>query len=54
MNGDERHNTFDDDPVLDYIIYRELGTEVKRDGKGKGGGCFGMILLLMLGEEKDG
>jgi len=48
MNDDEHHNTFDDDPALDYIIYRELEKEIKHDGKGKGGGCLGLILLLIL------
>lgn len=47
MNDDEHHNTFDEDPALDYIIYRELEKEVKRDDKGKGG-CLGLILLLIL------
>ncbi|MBU0662938.1 MAG: hypothetical protein KJ990_00180 [Proteobacteria bacterium] len=47
MNDDKNDNIFDKDDALDFIIYEELE---KRDQERKGGkgGCFGIIVLLLL------
>lgn len=39
-------NIFDDDDALDYILYEEC--EKESNSNGKGGGCFSVILLVML------
>lgn len=47
MHDDGHDNIFADDDALDFIIYEELekrGQE-RKDGKG---GCFGMVVLLLL------
>ena len=44
---DGRKGLIDDDEVLDFILYKEI---TKNDQKQKGGtgGCFGIVLLLLM------
>lgn len=42
----DEDNIFDDDEALDYILYEECTGET--DKEQKGGGCLGMIALLLL------
>lgn len=48
MHDDKHDNIFADDDALDFIIYEELEKQGReRKGGGKGG-CFGIIMLLLL------
>ncbi|MBU3946321.1 MAG: hypothetical protein KKB91_07150 [Proteobacteria bacterium] len=47
MHDDRPDNTFADDDALDFIIYEELEKE-GRERKGGKGGCFGIVMLLLL------
>jgi len=41
---EEMENLMDDDPALDYILYEDM----ERKGGQKGGGCLGVIAILIL------
>ncbi len=41
---DDYEGLIDDDPALDYILYEEMVQE----GEQKGGGCFGVAVILIL------
>ena len=41
---EEMKNLMDDDPALDYILYEDM----ERKGGQKGGGCLGVIAILIL------
>ncbi|MDO8946186.1 MAG: hypothetical protein Q7U88_03395 [Desulfocapsaceae bacterium] len=47
MHDDRPDNIFADDDALDFIIYEELEKE-GRERKGGKGGCFGIVMLLLL------
>jgi hypothetical protein len=47
MDDDQHDNIFDKDDVLDFIIYKEIEKE-SQDQKGGNGGCFGIVVLLLL------
>ena len=46
-DDDDRGLIVDDDPALDYILYKEM---TKNDQKQKGGrgGCLGIAVLLII------
>ena len=37
----------DDDPALDFILYEEMTQNDRRQKEGRGG-CFGVLLLIVL------
>jgi hypothetical protein len=47
MNDDDKNNIFDKDDVLDFIIYKDLESQ-ERGNEGRSGGCFGIVVLLLL------
>ncbi len=47
MHDDGHDNIFDEDDALDFIIYEELEKQ-GREQKGGKGGCFGIVVLLLL------
>ena len=47
--SDEPHGLLDNDPALDYILYEEMRKDERGGGnKPKGGGCMGLLLLVVL------
>jgi len=46
-DDDGRGLIVDDDPALDFILYEEM-TKNDRKQKGGRGGCFGIVVLLLL------
>lgn len=47
--SDEPHGLLDDDPALDYILYEEMQKDERGGGnRPKGGGCLGLLLLILL------
>ena len=47
MHDDKHDNIFADDDALDFIIYEEFEKH-DRERKGGKGGCFGIVVLLLL------
>lgn len=47
MHDDRHDNIFADDDALDFIIYEDLEKQ-DRERKGGKGGCFGIVVLLLL------
>jgi prephenate dehydrogenase len=47
MHDDSHDNIFADDDALDFIIYEELENQ-GRDRKDGKGGCFGIVVLLLI------
>lgn len=47
MHDGGHDNIFADDDALDFIIYEEIEKQ-NRERKGGKGGCFGIVVLLML------
>ncbi len=47
MYDDGNDNIFDKDDALDFIIYKKLEKQ-DRERKGGKGGCFGIVVLLLL------
>ena len=47
MHDDKSDNIFADNDALDFIIYEELEKQ-ERERKGGKGGCFGIVVLLLL------
>jgi hypothetical protein len=47
MHDDRNDNIFDKDDALDFIIYEEFEKR-DRERKGGKGGCFGIVVLLLL------
>ncbi len=41
---DDYDGLMDDDPALDYILYEDM----ERKGEQKGGGCLGVVAILIL------
>lgn len=46
MSEDDHHGLLDDDPALDYILYKEMVKDEKRSQKGKGG-CLSLVLFVI-------
>lgn len=46
-DNDSRGLIIDDDPALDFILYKET-TKDDQGQQGGRGGCFGIIVLLLL------
>jgi len=46
--GDESDSggLFDDDPALDYILYKKI--RQKRHGRDGNGGCLGTLIIFLL------
>ena len=47
MRDDGHDNIFADDDALDFIIYEEVEKQGREQKDGKGG-CFGLVVLLLL------
>ncbi len=45
---DHDDNIFDDDDALDYILYEEVEKEVNTNDPKSRGGCFGVLLVLII------
>jgi hypothetical protein len=46
-NDDGRGLIVDDDPALDFILYKEMTKDDQKQQGGRGG-CLGIIVLLLL------
>jgi len=44
----EQHALIDDDPALDFILYKEMEKDEQRDPQNRKGGCLSMILFAIL------
>ncbi len=42
----ENDGLLDDDPALDYILYKEMKKENRKNKSNKG--CLGVVLILLL------
>lgn len=50
MHDDGHDNIFADDDALDFILYEEIEKQDQelKGGKDGKGGCFGIVVLLLL------
>jgi len=47
LSEEDHPGLLDDDPALDYILYKEMVKDEKRSPKGKGG-CLSLILIMIV------